>query len=110
LLDDPEPGSTWFISLVSTVIFIAFVLAIISFYFRADGIIVGERVIDANVKPLTEMKAQQHQLLSDYRAYQETLPDGKTVDRIRIPIDRAMELVAADLASKPRVNAEDAAR
>jgi len=37
LLDDPEPGSTWFISLVSTVIFIAFVLAIISFYFPLTG-------------------------------------------------------------------------
>ncbi|MFO0828055.1 MAG: hypothetical protein U0572_07880 [Phycisphaerales bacterium] len=109
-MDDPEPGSTWFVSLAGTILFVALVLAIAVVYFRADNSLVTERVVDARMRALDDMKAQQRQLLSDYQAYQETATDGKPVERIRIPIDRAMELMAAQLAGKPRTDAAGGAK
>ena len=105
LIDDPEPGSTWFVSLAGSIVFIALVLGIIVFYFRVDDQLIKEVVVDARVAALDTMKAEQNQLLSDYLVYPEKQTDGKSLDRLRIPINRAMELVAADFASKPRSDA-----
>lgn len=93
--DDPEGGSTWFISLASVVIFVAVVLAVCDLYFFAENRLVEEVQIDAPIRALQEGKQAQLAQLASYERYSETDPDGKTVERIRIPIDRAFEVVVA---------------
>lgn len=93
--DDPEGGSTWFISLASVVIFVAVVLAVCDLYFFAENRLVEEVQIDAPIRALQEGKQAQLAQLASYERYSETDPDGKTVERIRIPIDRAFEVVIA---------------
>jgi hypothetical protein len=93
--DDPEGGSTWFISLASVVIFIAIVLAVCDLYFFVENRLVEEVQVDAPIKAFQDGKQAQLAQLASYERYSETDADGKTVERIRIPIDRAFEVVVA---------------
>ena len=93
--DDPEGGSTWFISLASVVIFIAIVLAVCDLYFFAENRLVEEVVIDAPIKAYQDGKQAQLAQLASYERYEVSDPDGKPLERIRIPIDRAFEVVIA---------------
>lgn len=93
--DDPEGGSTWFISLASVVLFIAVVLAVCVLYFSVENRLVEEVVTDVPVKSFQDGKQAQLAQLASYERYSETDPDGKPVERIRIPIDRAFEVVIA---------------
>lgn len=98
-MDDPEPGSTWFISIAGTVVFIALVLALSVLYFSFDEDVVKEEQIDAPIRALTDLRQSQKELLAQYARYQEPQPDGAPIERIRIPIARAMEIVSAELVA-----------
>lgn len=100
-MDDPEPGSTWFVSIAGVVLFIATVLAISVLYFEVDQDVVREEQIDAPIRSLVHLRQEQQELLVEYRRYNETQPDGEPIPRIRIPITRAMEIVGARFASRP---------
>jgi len=52
-----------------------------------------ERVIDERPVLSTGLRSQQKELLASYGTYTEEV-DEKKVDRIRIPIERAMEIMA----------------
>ncbi len=106
LMDDPEPGATWFVSIAGTVVFIALVFVLSVMFFKADQSTVTEVQVDAPFEPLVASRQKQQELLSQFVRYDEKTPDGKSVERIRITIDRAMDLMAADLASKPRAAAD----
>lgn len=101
-MDDPEPGYTWFFSIAGIVVFVAIVLALSVLYFGVRGTIVREVQTDAPIRALTDLRQSQKELLAEYARYVETLPDGTTVERIRVPIGRAMELVAAQLKTGSR--------
>jgi hypothetical protein len=106
-MDDPEPGYSWFFSIAGIVVFVAIVLALSVLYFRARGSLIREVQIDAPIRALTDLRQSQKELLAEYARYRETLPDGSSVERIRVPIGRAMEIVAAQLKTGSGGTAEN---
>ena len=101
-LDDPEPGTTWFWSLASIVVFVVIIVAASAFYFKIDSFEIDAKVIDQPTLSLEQLRASQREELAMYSTYSWTLPDGKTATFTRIPIDRAMEMVIQDAKSAPR--------
>ena len=101
-LDDPEPGTTWFWSLASIVVFVVIIVAASAFYFKIDSFEVDAKIIDQPALSLEQLRAGQREELAVYSNYAWTLPDGKTSTFMRIPIDRAMEMVIQDAKSAPR--------
>lgn len=101
-LDDPEPGSTWFWSLASIVVFVVIIVAASAFYFKVDSFEVDAKIIDQPTLSLEQLRAAQREELAVYSNYTWTLPDGKTTTYTRIPIDRAMEMVVKDAKTAPR--------
>lgn len=93
-IDDPEMGSTWFYSIVGMIIFIVFCLAVSVLFFSVKGDFIEEQVIDKTPALSTTLRNEQQGLLGQYGAYAEEV-DEKKVERIRIPIERAIELKAA---------------
>jgi hypothetical protein len=93
-LDDPEMGATWFYSFVGIIFFVAFCLAVSVMYFGVQRNFEEERVIDERPVLSTGLRSQQKELLAQYGTYAEEV-DDKNVDRVRIPIERAMELMTA---------------
>ncbi|MEC8321144.1 MAG: hypothetical protein VX012_07020 [Planctomycetota bacterium] len=96
ILDDPEAGSTWFISLVSIVLLVVTVLALVVMYFGFEAAEVDRKVVDKPTMALEELRLSQEESLTGYGSYKVEDADGEMVDRIRIPVSRAMELVLAD--------------
>ena len=108
-LDDPEAGWTWFFSLASIILLVITVVAVtVIFYFFRD-LEVEKKVIDQPAFQLSELRTEQEAQLDGYARYQ-VIPIGGTEedaeDFIRIPIDRAMEIVNAE-ARSPRTSALD---
>ncbi|MFO0875409.1 MAG: hypothetical protein U0575_15770 [Phycisphaerales bacterium] len=91
--DDPEPGSTWFIGLAGAIVLTALVLGISVLYYGTNTERVDQVVVDRPSIPLERLRAEQQQKLVDYAKYTFTDPDGKTVERIRIPVKDAMAIV-----------------
>lgn len=92
-LDDPEMGATWFYSFVGIIFFVAFCLAVSVMFFGVQRDFEEERVIDERPVLSTGLRQQQKELLAQYGTYTEQV-DDKNVDRVRIPVERAMELMA----------------
>ncbi len=92
-LDDPEMGSTWFYSFVGIIFFVAFCLAVSVLYFGVQRNFEEERVIDERPVLSTPLRQQQRELLAQYGTYVEEV-DDKKVDRVRIPIERAIDIVS----------------
>ena len=108
-LDDPEAGWTWFFSLASIILLVITVVAVtVIFYFFRD-LEVEKKVIDQPAFQLSELRNEQEAQLDGYARYQ-VIPMGGTQedaeDYIRIPIERAMEIVNAE-ARSPRTSALD---
>lgn len=93
--DDPEGGSTWFISLASVVVFIAVVLALCTLYFNVENRLVEDVQVDVPIKAFQDGKQAQLGMLASYERYEVAGADGKPAERIRIPIDRAFQVVIA---------------
>ncbi len=93
-LDDPEMGATWFYSFVGIIFFVAFCLAVSVLFFGVQRDFEDERVIDERPALSTGLRSQQKELLAQYGTYTEEV-DEKKVDRVRIPIERAVELMSA---------------
>ncbi|MDI9402643.1 MAG: hypothetical protein QM516_02115 [Limnohabitans sp.] len=98
-MDDPEMGSTWFYSFVGIIFFIAFCLAVSVLFFGVQRDFVDERVVDEKPALAAGVKLSQQSLLGQYGTYAEDV-DEKKVERIRIPIDRAMEIMAKGATTK----------
>ena len=95
-LDDPEPGSTWFWSLATIVVFVVVVVAASAFYFKIDSFEEDAKVIDQPTLSLEQLRATQREELAVYSKYTWTMPDGTIATFTRIPIDRAMEMFMQD--------------
>ena len=105
-LDDPESGWTWFLSLVSIVLLVITVVAVtVIFYFFRD-LEIEKKVIDQPARQLSELRSEQEAQLDEYAVYQ-VIPIGGTQedaeDFIRIPIERAMEIINAE-AREPQAS------
>ena len=92
-IDDPEMGSTWFYSFVGIIFFVAFCLAVSVMYFGVQRNFEEERVVDVRPALSTGLRQQQKELLAQYGTYTEEV-DDKKVDRVRIPIERAIDIVS----------------
>jgi len=92
-IDDPEMGATWFYSFVGIIFFVVFCLVVSVLYFGVERDFTQERVIDEAPRLSTGLRTEQTALLGQYDTYVEDV-DDKKVERVRIPIDRAMELMA----------------
>ena len=108
LLDDPEAGSTWFISLVSMVLLVVTVLALVAIYFDFADDEVDRKVVDQPVVELQKLKLTQQETLTEYGSYRIENADGDEVERVRIPIARAMDLVVAEGKSRSAADTEGA--
>ena len=108
ILDDPEAGSTWFISLVSIVLLVVTVLALVAIYFDFAEGEVDRKVIDQPVVDLQRLKLNQQETLTEYGSYKIENADGDEVERVRIPIARAMDLVVAEGKSRSAAETEGA--
>lgn len=95
-LDDPEPGSTWFFSLAGIVILVALVVAASVMYFHAETRETDAKVIDPAYAKLEAARATWREQLGSYQRYPWTEADGKVNQKIRIPVERAMEMVAKE--------------
>ena len=109
-LDDPEAGWTWFFSIASIILLVITVVAVtVLFYFFRD-LEVEKKIIDQPALQLSELRTEQEAQLDEYSRYQ-VIPIGGTEedaeDYIRIPIDRAMEIINAE-ARSPKTSAVDA--
>ncbi|MAH66080.1 MAG: hypothetical protein CMJ27_06775 [Phycisphaerae bacterium] len=107
-MDDPEPGVTWFLSLVSLVLMVVVVLASVAMYFGfADGEI-DRKIVDRPTVELQKLRLSQQEQLTEYQRYEIEDAEGNKVDRIRIPVTRAMELVVADSRASADTDEEGA--
>ena len=95
-LDDPEPGSTWFFSLAGIVILVALVVAASVMYFHVDARETETKVIDPAYANLESLRAGWRTQLGSWQRYEWTQPDGQKVKKVRMPVDRAMELVVQE--------------
>ncbi len=92
-IDDPEMGSTWFYSFVGIIFFVVFCLAVSVLFFGVERNFSDETVLDVPPALSTDLRQEQQGLLGQYGTYVEEV-DEKKVERVRIPIERAMELMA----------------
>ena len=107
-MDDPEPGVTWFLSLVSLVLMVVVVLASVAMYFGfADGEI-DRKIVDRPTVELQKLRLSQQEQLTEYQRYETEDAEGNKVERIRIPVTRAMELVVADSRASADTDEEGA--
>lgn len=92
-IDDPEMGATWFYSFVGIIFFVVFCLAVSVLFFGVERDFTDENVLDVPPAFSTDLRQEQQGLLGQYGTYVEEV-DEKKVERVRIPIERAMELMA----------------
>lgn len=109
MLDDPEAGSTWFLSLASVVVFTALVLALSAMYFDFEEGEVEEKIVNEPVIALQKMRLEQQEGLTEYGTYQIEDPDGKVINRIRIPIKEAMQLELAGAKARAQADSSEEA-
>ena len=108
-IDDPESGWTWFLMLVSFVLLTITVVAVAVIFFSFRDIELQSKVIDRPALQLKNLRSSQEALLEGYHSYEVVPMGGTEADaekRIRIPIERAMELIVASSRS-PQANADD---
>lgn len=92
-IDDPEMGVTWFYSVVGIIFFVTFALTVCVLFFGVQRDLIQDYVIDEKPAFSTHLRVEQMALLGAYGTYAEEVDDKQT-DRVRIPIARAMELLA----------------
>jgi hypothetical protein len=107
-MDDPEPGATWFLSLVSLVLMVVVVLASVAMYFGFAEREIDRKIVDRPTVDLQKLRLSQQEQLTEYQRYEIEDAEGNKVERIRIPVTRAMELVIADTRASEDVDEDGA--
>jgi predicted Holliday junction resolvase-like endonuclease len=91
MLDDPEAGSTWLLTLASVIVFTVSVLALSAMYFDFESGEVDEKITSEPARIYQELRLSQEQSLVEYGRYTVEDAEGKDLERIKIPITKAME-------------------
>jgi hypothetical protein len=97
LWDDPEAGQTWLVTIVGVVILAGLVIFLSVVYFRGEEHEVEAKVIDPAYLALADAKQAQQSLLASSGSYSVEV-GGQQVKRNRIPVAKAMEMLAANPA------------
>ncbi|MBC04443.1 MAG: hypothetical protein CMJ34_14250 [Phycisphaerae bacterium] len=106
MLDDPEAGSTWFLSVVSVVVMVVTVLGLVVMFFDFADAEIDRKIVDRPAMSLETLKLDQQKVLTEYGTYEMEDADGNPVKRIRIPVNQAMDLVLADERSRSEAESE----
>lgn len=93
LMDDPEPGSSWFITIASMVVLVVLLVALAALFFNFANAEFDRKVVDKPAKRIMELRNEQNLMLAESGEY--TDPDTGATKR-RIPIQSAMEQIAAE--------------
>ena len=102
-IDDPEAGSTWFVSIAGTIIFLALVYAICVLYFHTAEIKTAEVVVNVPSAEFEQGRLAQRAKLAQTGPWVEKVPgekkgEIKEITHLAIPIEDAMKLVGAELS------------
>jgi hypothetical protein len=89
---DLDTLATVVVALVGAILVVAIVIALQAFYYSAEDRLFQDAYAQPNLE-VAKVKAEQEALLTGY-----SLPEGAK-GTIRIPIDRAMELIARESAA-----------
>lgn len=102
--DDPEPQATWFIGLAGAVLLTALVLAISVLFYGTQEKLTDKLVIEVPSTQREQLKAAQLEKLAQFGRYTTTDAEGKTIERTRIPVSQAIDLILKDgtLGAAPR--------
>ena len=92
----------------SLVLLVVTVLALVAIYFDFADDEVDRKVVDQPVVELQKLKLTQQETLTEYGSYRIENADGDEVERVRIPIARAMDLVVAEGKSRSAADTEGA--
>ncbi len=95
-IDDPEPVSTWVVSIAGTLLIVATIVFVCCIYFIAAEREFTAKVVDAPDLGPAALKSEQQALLSGYGMYTMTDAAGKERTTIRIPVEKAMEALVAE--------------
>ncbi len=95
-IDDPEPVSTWVVSIAGTLLIVATIVFVCCIYFIAAEREFTAKVVDAPDLGPAALKSEQQALLSGYGMYTMTDAAGKDRTTIRIPVEKAMEALVAE--------------
>ncbi len=93
MLDDPEAGSSWFITIASIVVLVVLLVALAVMYFRFENAEIERKVVDRPAEELLRLRTAQTILLSENQTYTDP-ENGETLRRI--PIAEAMREIAAE--------------
>lgn len=91
--DDPNVANSALIGIVSAILLFVIIVVLQAFFYRAEQGELERKVLTQPYEALQRLDAQQLEQLNSYGWVNEA--EGT----VRIPIERAMELVAAETAS-----------
>jgi hypothetical protein len=96
MLDDPEPGSSWFITIASIVVLVVLFVALAVMYFRFENAEIDRKVVNRPAEELSRLRTAQMVILSENQSYTDP-ESGETLRRI--PIAEAMREVVAEFGT-----------
>ncbi len=88
--DDPNVAASAVVGIISAILLFVIIVVLQAYFFNAEQAELEKKVWSQPNQALQQLDAGQLELLSSYSWVSET--DGV----VRIPIERAMELVAAE--------------
>ncbi len=88
--DDPNVAASAVVGIISAILLFVIIVVLQAFFYRAEQSELQRKVYSQPVEALQQLEAGQLELLTSYSRAAE----GEGV--VRIPIERAMELVAAE--------------
>lgn len=93
MYDDPEAGSSWFITIAGIVVTVVLFVALAVMFFRFERAEFDKKVVDKPAEQLMRLRTSQQILLSESQTYTDP-ESGETLRRI--PIGEAMRQVATE--------------
>lgn len=94
--DDPEPQATWFIGLAGAVLLTALVLAVSVLFYGTQAKLSDEVFVTVPSQQREQLKAAQLEKLAQFGRYETTDAEGKAIERTRIPVSAAIDLILKD--------------
>ena len=89
--DDPHASPTAYVVAVLAIVFIGAVIALEGYFGRVASEEEAEKVVNRSSEELAQVRAEQEQLISEYQWRDQE------AGVVAIPVERAMDLVAAEL-------------
>jgi hypothetical protein len=91
---DPRTAPTAYVTAMFAVVFVIVLLGLQAYFGRVVSEEERTKVVETRSKPLADVRAEQRARLAEYRWV------AKDTGVLAVPIERAMDLVAAELAAR----------